>query len=768
MINSIELKNWKTHSETKLRFSKGTNILLGQMGTGKSSIMDAISFALFGTYPAIQHRKVAVDGIIMNRPEQKNQAKVRLDFGVDGISYTVERTLELNGAAKATISKEGTCIQTQPQRVNEEIAKILKVDYDLFSRAVYSEQNRLTYFLELRPAERKKQIDELLGLDKFATAQDNATTLVNKIRDMVSEGESTAATFDITKLKEQHKTLLDEAANLAKTGKDLSAELNEHNKKKIDVEKGLKEAKELYNKKVQAQKEIEGLTSRLGVIEKEIEKIERKGIKDKAELTKSLKEATALFDNLHEEEKKAEGEEKASFEILAHAEAEMGSVAKDAEEEEKLLKQCEKRDRKAIEESVTKKTEETKKLKAEHDASVASRKENQKWLDELKAHLDKCPICERELDEKLRNKILEDRNGVIEKLRKEIEKQKIAADLAEKELEECKKEAEELNRIEDKLKCYKDAGKKLKAIKGKAESARTKNAQLKKKKEDAKDVSSKAKDALAKLDSEKETIERLEGYVSDRSKTKEALKVKEQEAIRLPVNEEAVEKLQNAFTTINVSISEIATRMESNATAGKEKAVQATEKKKEIENIEKILEGVKKKKKAIDNLNKFKIALEETQAVLRTKLIGSINGLMQEIWPELYPYGDYQNIMLEPDADDYALKVNTNRGSDANWENVDMIASGGEKSIACLAMRVAFALVLVPNLKWIILDEPTHNLDQQGLDKFVKAINETLPRIVDQVFIITHDDMLKQAANAKIYVLSRNKEVNGGTSVEAF
>ena len=325
-----------------------------------------------------------------------------------------------------------------------------------------------------------------------------------------------------------------------------------------------------------------------------------------------------------------------------------------------------------------------------------------------------------------------------------------------------------MNRIEDKLKCYKDAGKKLKAIKGKAESARTKNAQLKKKKEDAKDVSSKAKDALAKLDSEKETIERLEGYVSDRSKTKEALKVKEQEAIRLPVNEEAVEKLQNAFTTINVSISEIATRMESNATAGKEKAVQATEKKKEIENIEKILEGVKKKKKAIDNLNKFKIALEETQAVLRTKLIGSINGLMQEIWPELYPYGDYQNIMLEPDADDYALKVNTNRGSDANWENVDMIASGGEKSIACLAMRVAFALVLVPNLKWIILDEPTHNLDQQGLDKFVKAINETLPRIVDQVFIITHDDMLKQAANAKIYVLSRNKEVNGGTSVEAF
>ena len=75
-------------------------------------------------------------------------------------------------------------------------------------------------------------------------------------------------------------------------------------------------------------------------------------------------------------------------------------------------------------------------------------------------------------------------------------------------------------------------------------------------------------------------------------------------------------------------------------------------------------------------------------------------------------------------------------------------------------------LVLVPNLKWLILDEPTYSIDQQGIEKFVKAIGEALPKYIDQIFIITHDELLKQAQNAKIYVFSRDKSQNKETIVE--
>ncbi len=768
MIDSIELKNWKTHEETKLRFSKGTNILLGPMGSGKSSIMDAISFALFGTYPAIQHRRVAVDEIIMNRPEQKNRGSVKLEFALDGVAYTIERTLELNGSSKATLAKEGAYLQSQPQRVNEEVEKILKVDYDLFSRAIYSEQNRLTYFLELPPRDRKKQIDELLGLDKFATAQENATTLINKIKDMASESEKTIAGFDVNRLKEQHKAILEQIDQAHKERKSLEEELKGNEKEKSSAEKKLKETKEAFSRKTLLAKQIAELKSRMAIIEKEIEKIEKKGVGEKGTLVKKLKEASANFEAFSKKEKAAEEEEKSSFQQLAHTEAELRSASKELDEREKLRKELAKRNRAELEEMVKKNAEEAKKRGAERDSAVAQRNENKRWLDELKKHWDKCPVCERELDEKLKNKILEEREKEVGRLEGEIEKQKAIVERLEKEVETGKKEVEGLNRIEERLKEQGDVDKKVRDLKEKEEKEKEENSKLKKKKDDAKSAAVKAKDDVAKLEAEKETAERREGYIEEKAKDSKEIKEREEEHGKIEVSEQTIDKLQDELTSLSVKSKELSTRLDANAESEKERAAQLEEKRKEIDAVDKMQDEVKRKRKVVESITDFKNALEQTQTTLRTKLIGSINDIMHEIWPELYPYGDYHSLILEPTAEDYMLKVKTARGSGSEWENVDTIASGGEKSVACLAMRVAFAKVLVPNLRWIILDEPTHNIDQQGLSKFVKAINEVLPKIVDQVFIITHDEMLKQVVNARIYVLSRNKEESGGTSVEAY
>ncbi|HVA83071.1 MAG TPA: AAA family ATPase [Candidatus Aquilonibacter sp.] len=102
MITSIELKNWKTHKHTRLEFTRGTNVLVGLMGAGKSSIMDAISYSLFGTFPSIQHRRVTVTDLIMSRPNQESDASVKLTFTLDNHEYSVLRTISTKEAAKAT------------------------------------------------------------------------------------------------------------------------------------------------------------------------------------------------------------------------------------------------------------------------------------------------------------------------------------------------------------------------------------------------------------------------------------------------------------------------------------------------------------------------------------------------------------------------------------------------------------------------------------------------------------------------------------------
>ncbi|MBI5553237.1 MAG: hypothetical protein HY917_00685, partial [Candidatus Diapherotrites archaeon] len=63
-------------------------------------------------------------------------------------------------------------------------------------------------------------------------------------------------------------------------------------------------------------------------------------------------------------------------------------------------------------------------------------------------------------------------------------------------------------------------------------------------------------------------------------------------------------------------------------------------------------------------------------------------------------------------------------------------------------------------------DEPTHNLDRQSVHELAQTLKHHLPKIVDQIFIITHDTHMQEAATQKSFVLSRNKELFESTRIE--
>ena len=155
----------------------------------------------------------------------------------------------------------------------------------------------------------------------------------------------------------------------------------------------------------------------------------------------------------------------------------------------------------------------------------------------------------------------------------------------------------------------------------------------------------------------------------------------------------------------------------------------------------------------------FLNCLVETQARLREEIVAEINAAAAAVWRDVYPYRDYGGLRLRTTEDDYVLELL--RGSE--WVAVEGFASGGERSTACLALRVAFAMVLVPNLSWLVLDEPTHNLDSEGVAALARALRESIPRIVDQVFVITHDEKLAEAASASMWRLERDKAAGGAT-----
>lgn len=204
MIKKLIVENWKSHLRSELEFSLGTNALVGIVGSGKTSLLDAICFALFGTFPTLQTKKIKLDDVIMKKPIEQKKATVELIFEKDGKEFSIKRVIERGkGTTYSEIRENGEIIEApSSSQVTEVVEKILKINYELFSKAIYSEQNALDYFLTIPKGKRMKSIDELLMIDKFETARANTVTLINRLLDRKEGIQSTIEQVDIEKLKE--------------------------------------------------------------------------------------------------------------------------------------------------------------------------------------------------------------------------------------------------------------------------------------------------------------------------------------------------------------------------------------------------------------------------------------------------------------------------------------------------------------------------------------------------------------------------------------
>ena len=275
MIKRVKLTNWKSHLNSEFLFSKGTNALLGHIGSGKSSVLDAICFALFGTFPSLQNRKIKLDDVIMKKPVEKDKATVEVEFEFNEKTYLVKRVIERRrGTTYSEIRENGKLLEApNSSRVTQVIQDILQIDYELFSKAIYSEQNEIDFFLKMRRGQRMKKIDELLYIDKFENARSSCVSLRNRISDRISEKSLWLKSRDrdkisgeIKKLKEEIneyesaiKKSLEEVEKLKKELSLLDQELKILKTKKENLDKisaKLKTLKELLEKKIEERKQL--------------------------------------------------------------------------------------------------------------------------------------------------------------------------------------------------------------------------------------------------------------------------------------------------------------------------------------------------------------------------------------------------------------------------------------------------------------------------------------------------------------------------------
>ena len=762
MIRSIELRNWKTHKDTRLGFQQGVNVLLGVMGAGKSSVMDAISFAFFGTFPALKQSRVKIEDIPTNRPTVEDRAEVELAFDIGNDIYVIKRTLKKGKGSEALIEKNGKYLQTQPERVNDEIASLLKIDYDTFSRAIYAEQNRLDYFLELRKGERKKAIDEMLGLDHFATVEENVTSLINNVKGLLKEDDRIIENADVKALKEQLASLAEELKKLDAETAEIDKEHTALEAKKREHAAKLSEMKKAYAEKVELKDRATQVKSRITTLGEEFKRIESLGINPKIsdEIAELSKKESALNSGINELRR--------SQQKLTASTAELKERIKINEKKESDYRNMERELKELNSQNIEKRADENT-LQVQNAMSEMAKNstrsdEIKEWIRELQKHISKCPVCERELDESLRAQLLRGKEALLKEIDERNVKIKTEIEIKSLEIKKLSALHDKLKLLRSKIAEHNDLSIDLEKDKRALEIA---NAELSNitKKIDEEDKEHKT--LSKKLEQERmmlEKLERMQKISLEIKQDNEKLERINEILKSMKIDQSSIDAVQKEFTDMSTRFSALISKSESNAKFRINLSKQIDEKKKGLALVDEVDARIKSRAALIDNLSKFKTALIDTEVFLRTQLVSSINALMQNLWQGLYPYSDYPALILNAHKDDYVLEANLNIDGNEIWVPIDTVASGGERSVACLTLRIAMGMVIVPNLRWLILDEPTHNLDNAGIQRLIEVFSNTLPEIVEQIFIITHDDDLKQINSARVYTLERDKGANETTN----
>lgn len=350
MITSVELGNFVSHSETRLDFEEGVTVFVGRNGAGKSSVIDAITFALFGEHTRKSNKSLIRRGT--------SQAYARVNFTLNGKQYQAERKIDSKGTLGAQLFEirdgEKLPLASGERRqfgesMTGEIESKIGLDFTKLKVASIVQQGELNSIIKAKPKEFKELLNAIIGIDKLDVAAGNLKTVQKNFRQTIQQRLGYDDTH-IEMLDKEITTLNDEI----KSSEPQKAELLQK-----------KESEESEIQKIRQRIEAESPKETMLV------QIEQR----KSELAKYAKDAMLLIQrNISEKEKKIQ----ACQGCFEHA------------------------DSKAMLESKLQKIEididSTGKKIQELSKQVAILKEHESLAKKLQLQDGKCPVCDSTVD----------------------------------------------------------------------------------------------------------------------------------------------------------------------------------------------------------------------------------------------------------------------------------------------------------------------------------------------------------------------------------
>ena len=391
ILREIQLRNIRSYVELEpFQFPKGTLLFYGGVGSGKSSLLYAIEFALFGL------GELKGPDLLRNGA---TEGYVSLAFEEDGKNYVAYRKLSRR---RTTVSEIERAISEDGEQhpydsvtdIKVSVLQILKLNEKpqpntssvIYRYGIFTPQEEIKRIMEASPESRLETLRRAFRLEKYATVRDNAQALSNhleKVEIKVLEKQAEGLDEKRSKRDSLTKQIGINNNELVRLGNELG-----------EIDAALKTLNEKQKKLEEALKEIQNCQAQVPLIKEQLGRDEQLVTRLKDELTR-----------LERDRSKSIGELK-----------QLQSLPRPTDKSEEQLKV------------------ELKQVEEKQKALADQRGANKKSLDNYEMLIDKgvCPTCERPIDDpsvykEKHSKMSEEVNCLLDK-EKEVEENKHSLD----------------------------------------------------------------------------------------------------------------------------------------------------------------------------------------------------------------------------------------------------------------------------------------------------------------------------------------------------
>jgi DNA repair protein SbcC/Rad50 len=816
ILKSLKLENIRSYLSEKIDFPEGSLLLSGDIGSGKSTVLQAIEFALFGT----RRDQLSAESLLRHG---EIQGSVELAFNIKGEDISIKRNLrktkdsikqEAGFIIQDNVKKEATAIELKTR-----IIEMLGYPQDLVSKSksmvyrytVYTPQEDMKSIIYDDKETRLNTLRKVFGIDKYKLIKENAVTYVRTLKEKRKELEGRFADL-AGKLKqkelyeEEFKRITKDVEIITPTIRTLKEQITQ---KKELIRQGEDNVKRFLDTKKKILVAEEKVLAHTQQIKKQQEWIERLDVEI---LSINNKLSTMKIDEnpinsdkvdaeIEELQTKIQSKEKKESELNAILNSTKESVKIILEEitikESKLKLLNKKKDdldiiklevesKKIVEGELNIINKELDELKAKINECTININLSTKTKEDISS-LDTCPTCIQPVTTEHKTKITETEDGKIATHSKE--KDTLTSELTEKE-NKIKSLKEQLITLQEKEKNFlilKSELENLKEIQTEITQKETQRQDTNKKVEEMERQINSLKmlntEALiTQINEKKELLKTHQDTIlkiKEKSHLEQSLKSKNNDKTRLKSQrdnlQEETDALLNLKITLEKRVSELKEceviyenlrhDLEQISKQEKEVEIKHAQLTQNLSNINKVLEDINDEVKLKVCFKEKSQKVAQIQNWLEEYFVNLVTLMEKQIMSKVYHqfnnlFSEWFNLIIEDEMlsaklDEEFTPVVMQNGYETSVRSL----SGGEKTALALSYRLALNKVIndviseINTKDLIILDEPTDGFSAEQLDRVRDVIQQLRMR---QIIVVSHESKVESFVESVLKITKDN------------